>query len=134
MAIPSGAPATQLIGGRNWLIRCKMSLSVTTMKRHGWELRELPVQRAISNRSATTSSGTGSGRYCRACRTVRISPITLRGLGWLVILLLLPLSQQLRQQTQLFVDLVLVHVGAQGEHVVERDRAAQPAGFEGGVG
>ena len=48
IAIPTGAVASQPIGGRNAAIFFRRSLSRTTMKRHGWLFFALPVQRASS--------------------------------------------------------------------------------------
>src|SRR5438034_4111271 len=70
--MPSGAPAAQLMLGRSAAIVRRRSLSRTTMKCHGWPFLELPVQRASSRSSSTTSSGTGSSLYCRICDTRRI--------------------------------------------------------------
>src|SRR5207244_7073137 len=70
--IRTGAPAGQFVFGRIAASFFSVSRSRTTMKCHGCEFRELPVQRASSSSLSITSSGTGSSAYWRICDTRRI--------------------------------------------------------------
>src|SRR5947207_5404656 len=54
-----------------WAISPIVALSWTTMKCHGWPFMALAVRRPASTILCRTSSGIGSGLYCRTARIVR---------------------------------------------------------------